>query len=93
MSAPQLSVVTLSPEKPESPAARALRLMEEARGAAQEQIVALESAIAVVVRLAEEIAEGGDAYPSGARELSRRLAEEMGFKAQTLEAIVRNAHR
>ncbi len=86
----QLSV--LNPiHSPETPAARAHRLMDEARLAAAEQIDALEASIAVVVRLAEEIAQGGDVYPAGARELSRRLSEEMGFKSQTLEAIVRNS--
>ena len=92
MTAPQLSVVTQI-QSPESPATRASRLLNEARLAASEQIDALESAIQTVVRLAEEIAEGGEAYPPGARDISRRLAEEMAWKVQTLESIARNSAR
>ena len=97
MTAPQLSVVTpiQSPQSAEreSPATRAARLLTEARQAADEQVEALERAIQTVVRLAGEIAEGGEAYPPGARDISRRLAEEMAWKAQTLESIGRHAGR
>ena len=39
-------------------------------------------------RMAREIAEGGEAYPVGARELAGRLASDLPAKAETLKAIV-----
>ena len=41
---------------------------------------------------AREIAEGGDAYPVGAREIASRLAEDLPMKAETIKAIVSRAH-
>jgi hypothetical protein len=38
--------------------------------------------------MAKEIADGGDAYPVGARELAGRLAADLPAKADTLKAIV-----
>ena len=72
----------------ETPAQRAKRLMAEAREAADEQVFALETAMANVVQLAADIASGGDAYPAGARDLARRLVEEIEGRSQTLDAIM-----
>ena len=79
----------------ETHAQRAKRLMAEAREAASEQIQALEVSLQAVVALAAEVAEGGDAYPAGIRELARRLVEETNHRSQTLEAILHHtgAHR
>ncbi len=85
----QLSIVAPTPERP---SARANRLMAEARAAAREQVEVLEQAIADVIALATEISEGGDAYSPGARDLCRRLAEEVALRGQTLGAIVRSSH-
>ena len=87
MSASQL-VVFPSPGEHGSPAERVRRLQSEARVLAREHIELLAVALAEVARLSAEIAEGGDAYPVGARELSRRLTEECGMQALTLTAIV-----
>jgi hypothetical protein len=38
--------------------------------------------------MAAEIAEGGEAYPPGVRELASRLVEDIEARVQTLEAIV-----
>jgi hypothetical protein len=38
--------------------------------------------------MAREIAEGGEAYPVGARELAGRLAADLPARAQTLKAVV-----
>ncbi len=73
--------------KPETTAERVKRLQLEARMLAKEQIDLLEKQLMAVARQAEEIAQGGDAYPVGARELCRSLVEEMTAKAQTLSAI------
>jgi hypothetical protein len=75
----------------ESPAKRAQRLLAEAREAAEEQVFALETALNTVSELAAEVAAGGDAYPAGVRELARRLAEEIGGRIQTLDAIMIHA--
>ena len=46
----------------------------EARALAVEQVEALEKVLMQATAMAKEIAEGGDAYPVGARELAGRLA-------------------
>jgi hypothetical protein len=87
MSASHL-VVFPSPNEPESPADRIRRLQNEARSLAREHIELLTAALNEVSRLSGEIADGGDLYPVGARELSRRLVEESGKHALTLTAII-----
>ena len=82
--------LSLVPSAVESPATRASRLMAEAREAGLEQIRALEEALATVGALSAEIAEGGDVYPPGARDLARRLAEDAAHRLNTLEAILAN---
>ena len=42
--------------------------------------------------MAKEIAEGGDAYPVGARELAHRLAQDLPVKAETMKAIIAKSH-
>ena len=37
--------------------------------------------------LAAEIADGGEAYSPGIRDIARRLAEDLDSRAQTVEAI------
>ncbi len=69
-------------------AERIRRLQQEAQALARVEIEALHEAMVNLSRQAEEVAEGGDAYAIGARELARRLAEEVGAKAQTLQAIL-----
>ena len=80
-------VVFPSPAEPDSPGERIRRLQSEARILAREHIEMLASALAEVSRLSGEIAEGGELYPVGVRELSRRLTEEAGKHALTLTAI------
>jgi hypothetical protein len=93
---PSLSVVadndvkaaaTASP-KSETVAQRVRRLQLEARQLAKDHIKALSAAMVEVETLAAEIAEGGDAYPPGVRDLARRLVEDVEARVQTLEAIV-----
>jgi hypothetical protein len=89
---PSLSVVadndlkTLA--KPETVAERVRRLQAEAKTLAKDHIRALSAAMANVEQMAAEIAEGGDAYPPGVRDLARRLVEDCEARVQTLEAIV-----
>jgi hypothetical protein len=87
MSASHL-VVFPSGGVPESPVDRIRRLQHEAKSLAREHIEMLAAALTEVSRLAGEISEGGELYPVGARELSRRLTEDAGKSALTLTAIV-----
>ena len=73
---------------PESTAERVKRLQAEARALALEQVEALEAALVKAADMAREIAEGGDAYPVGARELAARLVQDLPAKAETMKAIV-----
>jgi hypothetical protein len=81
-------LVVLPSTDRESPAARIRRLQDEARELAQEQMDLLNTALAEVGRLSSEIAEGGELYPIGARELARRLAEDSAKQAFALSAII-----
>lgn len=93
MSLPQLSLV---PAAAETPAVRASRLMAEAREAASEQVHILEQALFSVADIAQQIADGGEVYPVGVRELCRRLAEDAAAKSQSMEAMLQasgGAHR
>ena len=73
---------------PESTSERVKRLQMEARALAVEQVEALEAVLMQASAMAREIAEGGDAYPVGARELATRLSADLPTKAETLKAIV-----
>ena len=70
-----------------SVADRVRRLQTEARQLAQGHVLALTAAMAEANRLAQEIAEGGDAYPPGVRDLARRFAEDCDIRVQSIEAI------
>ena len=73
---------------PVTTADRVKRLQMEARALAVEQVEALEKVLMQASAMAQEIADGGDAYPVGARELAGRLASDLPMKAQTLKAVV-----
>ncbi len=73
---------------PETTSGRVKRLQLEARALAVEQVEALERVLMQAAVMAREIAEGGDAYPVGARELAGRLSSDLPARAETLKAIV-----
>ena len=73
---------------PATTADRVKRLQLEARSLAVEQVEALGKLLLQAAVMAQEIAEGGDAYPVGARELAGRLASDLPARAQTLKAVV-----
>ena len=89
MSLPQLTLV--SGTTAESPAVRAARLLAEAREAAGEHVKLLEQALTDVGVIAQQIADGGEVYPVGVRELCRRLAEDAAAKSQTVDAMFQGA--
>lgn len=72
----------------ESISARVRRLQAEARTMAYEHIDELAKALEHVHRLAAEISEGGDAYPVGVREMSRRLVEDSEARSQAIYAMI-----
>ena len=74
-------------ESAEPLARRVARLQAEARVGAKAHVDVLRQCLAEVARLASEIANGGEAYPVGAREMSRRLMDEAAAQALTLAAI------
>ena len=78
--------------KPETTSARVRRLQAEARILAREQIEALEKSMNGLAVQALEVAEGGDAYPAGVREVARRLADDFGSRCQTLAALSARSH-
>jgi hypothetical protein len=90
---PSLSVVadndlkTIPSPKSETVAERVRRLQAEAKQLAKDHIKALVSQIADLEVMAAEIAEGGEAYPPGVRDIARRLVEDCEARVQTLEAI------
>jgi hypothetical protein len=89
---PSLSVVGVDAKgqaaRPaETVGGRIRRLQAEAKLLAKDHVAALGSAMADLGQLADEIANGGDAYAPGIRDLARRLSEELETRAQTLDAL------
>lgn len=82
------AALTLVTESTEPLSERVQRLQAEARSMAREHVAALEQALLGVSRLAAEIADGGEAYPVGARQMARQLIAECEGRAQTLDAIL-----
>jgi hypothetical protein len=76
----------------ESLAQKVRRLQAEAAALACEQVKELERALDQVAKISEEIAEGGEAYPVGARELARRLVEDSRASARTLDVLLSRRH-
>jgi hypothetical protein len=72
----------------ETGAQRIRRLQHEARMLAREQVEGLARDFEALARSAEEIAEGGEAYPPGVRELASRLAADLPQKAQLLVTLM-----
>ena len=84
MSVPHLSIVQTNMD---APSVRANRLFAEAREAALEQVHMVENGLSQVINLASEIADGGEIYPAGVRDLCRRLSEDLATRSQTLETL------
>ena len=91
MSASHLAIVSdvTHPSLPADAIGQRIRdLRLEARKLAREQVEMLHQSLIETARLAAEIAEGGDVYAVGARELARHAAEDVGHQAVTLGAIM-----
>lgn len=73
---------------PETTGERVKRLQLEAHALALEEIEALERLLLEAAKKAREIADGGDAYPVGAREIASRLAADLPNRAETIKTII-----
>ena len=73
---------------PETTAERVKRLQAEARALAMEEVEALDRLLVQTAAAARAIAEGGDAYPVGAREIASRLAADLPNRAETIKTII-----
>jgi hypothetical protein len=82
-----LHLVERSP-KEETVAECIKRLQREAKLLAKDHVRTLVMQMVAVEQLAAEIADGGDAYPPGVRDLCSRLVSDIEARAQTLESIV-----
>ena len=81
-----LNLVALH-DHPEPVAARVRRLQTEPRQLARSHVEAFTAALAQAQAMADEIANGGEAYPAGVRDLARRFAEDTEARVQTLATI------
>jgi hypothetical protein len=75
----------------DSIAQRVQRLSCEARQLAYDHVEILIARMAAVAQTAAEVAEGGDAYPPGVRDLARRMAEDCQARAQTIETLLKRS--
>lgn len=89
MPSARLKLVPPAGAELETAAQRIRYLQQEAHSLARAQVQELQEGLQTLSRQALEIAEGGEAYPIGARELARRMVEELGQRSATLEAILR----
>ena len=85
---PELSLVP-----PASAAVRARQLMAEARNAALDNLSELITALETARAFADSVAEGGDLYGVGVRDLSRRLSEDLLDRGRTLQALADRERR
>ena len=74
--------------KPETTSQRVRRLQAEARILAREQVETLEKSMAALAAQAREVAEGGDAYPAGVRDIAARLAEDLETRSQSMQVLM-----
>jgi len=78
---------------PETTSQRLQRLQGEARMLAREQVEALDRDLNALAARALEIAEGGEAYAVGIRELASRIAADLPQKAQTLSLLLARSRK
>lgn len=64
------------------------QLQAEAKRLAGEHIEILRANLLQTQQIADEIAQGGDAYPPGVRDLARRLNEDSVAKALLIQGIM-----
>ena len=85
---PELSALHDLMDASESRSERVRRLQAEARSLALEEVWALDRLLVRAAAVAGAIADGGEAYPVGVREMTSRLALDLQGKADTLRMIL-----
>ena len=80
---PELSLVPATPA-----GERARQLLQEARAASLEHLQALKQSIGETRGLSDAVVRGGDLYTVGLQDLARRLAEDLLWRSNTLEALI-----
>ena len=76
---------------PDSTSRRIRQLQREAHALAREQVEAFARDLDALALRAAEIADGGEAYLVGTREVAGRIAEDLPQKAQLLLTIITRA--
>lgn len=77
---------------PESTAERVKRLQNEARMLAREEVERLDRDLRKLADQAKTIADGGEAYPAGIRELAGRIGVDTAQRAEILRALLERLH-
>jgi len=72
---------------PETGFQRVRRLQTEARQLAREEVETLCRELNALAARAAQIADGGDAFPAGVRDMASRLASDLPDKAQGMQLI------
>lgn len=85
---PELALVP-----PVAAGVRARQLMEEARSAALDNLSDLAAALETARSFANSVADGGDLYGVGLRDLSRRLSEDLLDRGRSLQALADRERR
>ncbi len=75
------------------PGKRAAALYKEAQTLADENVLSFIAALQDLVQRAGEIAEGGDIYAMGIRDICKKLGEQTTFRAQAIAAITHQESR
>jgi hypothetical protein len=76
---------------PETTSQRVQRLQAEARLLAREEIERLDGELRRMADQARAVADGGDAYPAGIRELAGRIGVDTAQRAEILRALLDRA--
>lgn len=77
--------------QPETLAERVTRLQQEAKMLAREQVEAFQRQLRIAAELGREVADGGDVYPAGIRDLASRLSADLSERARQFEPLVERA--
>jgi hypothetical protein len=85
---PSLSLVADALPKPETVGQHVRRLQAEARALAKDHVAAFMAQLASTQAAAQEIVDGGDAYPAGLRMVARDITIVAGDRLQTADAIM-----
>lgn len=81
-------IARLVPAKPEPLAHRIIRLQAEARSLGAQHVEAFLADLATLIRAADDIAEGGEAYPVGVRQHARQVGAELCARRYSIKCLM-----